>query len=77
MTDPLLRMLANLPQAEPDRARAARVRMQCHAALARGRQPGAARRSGGPRLSETLLAGLGGVYLMETVRQALLLFGIV
>jgi hypothetical protein len=77
MTDPLLRMLASLPQAEPDRGRAARVRTRCHIALARGRRPRAPRRSAGRRLRGTLLAGLGGLYLMETVRQALLLSGLV
>lgn len=76
MTDPLLRMLANLPQAEPDRARAARVRMRCHAALARG-QRRRARRSRGPRRTDALLSALGAAYLIETVRQALLLLGIV
>ena len=76
MTDPLLRMLANLPQAEADRDRAARVRARCHTALARGKRR-AARRSRRPRIWETLLAGLAGVYLIETVRQALLLLGTV
>lgn len=77
MTDPLLRMLSSLPQAEPDHDRAARVRTRCHAVLARRRQRHAPRRNRGPRLIETLLVGLGGVYLLETVRQALLLLGIV
>ena len=75
MNDPLLRMLADLPPAEPDRERAARVRARCHTALAR-RQPRVAGRRGGSRLNETLLAGLGVVYLIETVRQALFLFGL-
>jgi hypothetical protein len=76
MTDPLLRLLAHLPQAEPDRARAARVRMRCHAALVRGQQSRAPRLRG-RRFRATLLAGLGGVYLIETVRQALLVLGMV
>jgi hypothetical protein len=70
-------MLANLPDAEPDRARAARIRTRCHAALARGRESRAPRRPGRARLRETLLAGLGAVYLIESVRQALFLLGIV
>ncbi len=74
MNDPLLRMLSDLPQAEPDRARAARVRARCHTALARS-QPRAQRR-GGPRLTEAMLAGLGVVYLIESVRQALLFLGL-
>ena len=77
MTDPSLRLLASLPEAEPDRRRAARVRARCHAVLARGRQPRASRTGRAPRLTRTLLAGLGGVYLIETFRQALLLMGIV
>ncbi len=74
MTDPLLRMLANLPQADPDRLRATRVRARCHAALARGRARRARPRS--HRVGETMLASLGAVYLLESVRQALLLYGI-
>lgn len=74
MNDPLLRMLGDLPQAEPDRERAARIRARCHTALARS-QPRAPRRSG-PRIGETLLAGLGVVYLFETVRQALFFLGL-
>lgn len=77
MTDPSLRLLANLPEAEPDPRRAARVRARCHAVLARGRQSRASRSHRAPRLTRTLLAGLGGLYLMETFRQALLLMGIV
>ena len=75
MNDPLLRMLADLPQAEPDRRRAAHVRARCHTALARS-QSRVLRRSGGARLNETLLVGLGVMYLIETVRQALFFFGI-
>jgi hypothetical protein len=76
VTDPLLRMLANLPQEEPNRERAARVRSQCHAALGRSR-PRTERPDGRSRLRETLLLGLGAAYLIETVREALLLSGIV
>jgi hypothetical protein len=76
MTDPLMRLLAELPQAEPDRDRAARVRARCHTALARHRP-----RSPSPRRRERvrgpLIAALGAVYLVESVRQALLLFGII
>jgi hypothetical protein len=72
VTDPLLRMLEGLPQAAPDRARAARVRARCHAALARGRRPRRPR-----RFTESLLAGLGAVYLIDTIREVLLLLGIV
>lgn len=77
MTDPLLRMLADLPQAEPHPARAARVRVACHAALAR-RRPHPPVRSGrrATRIWEPVVAGLGGIYLTETLRQALHLYGL-
>jgi len=75
VTDPLLRMLESLPDAAPDRARADRVRARCHAVLARSRRPPRANRA--VRVTETLLVGLGAIYLVETVRQAILFFGIV
>lgn len=74
MTDPLLRLLRDLPDAEPDRARADRVRARCHAVLKRNRRPPRANR--GRRITETALACLGAIYLVETVRQALRLLGI-
>jgi hypothetical protein len=74
VTDPLLRLLEHLPDAEPDRRRAARVRARCHAALERQRQRRAQPRS--QRVGETLLVSLGAMYLLESVRQALLLYGI-
>jgi hypothetical protein len=75
VTDPVLRLLANLPQAEPEKARAARVRSVCHAALARQQRP-----TPRPRYPvstwEALVAGLAGIYLTETIRQVSRLFGI-
>jgi len=76
MTDPLLRMLADLPQAEPDRARAARFRTRCHGALARQRPVRSSQPGGRVRFWEPLVAGLAAVYLTETVRQVLHLYGI-
>ncbi|HXW05068.1 MAG TPA: hypothetical protein VD833_07545 [Vicinamibacterales bacterium] len=76
MTDPLLRMLSSLPDAAPDPVRAARVRQRCHSALAPQR-PRGRRRLDGWRLRALLLAGLGGLYLMEAVRQAILSSGLV
>jgi hypothetical protein len=75
MNDPLLAMVARLPQAEPDARRAARVRTRCHAALARRE----ARRAPKPpatatRIWEPALAGLCLVYLGEVIRQALRLY---
>jgi hypothetical protein len=76
LTDPLFRMLANLPEAEPDPVRAARVRTRCHGVLAR-RRPRSPRPGGALRVWEAVVAGLGGVYLTETIRQMLRLYGIV
>jgi hypothetical protein len=71
-----MRLLAELPQAEPDRHRAARVRTRCHAALARRRQQPSRATGRVERIRGPLLAALGAVYLVESVRQALLLLGI-
>lgn len=79
MTDPLLRLLASLPQATPDRERAARVRARCHAALMSRPRPG--RRRGTGRRIDRVLAYLGpclgAAYLIESVRLALHLAGLV
>ena len=72
MTDPLFRLLADLPNAAPDPDRAARVRSRCHAVLARGRR--SHRKS--VRLTDALLAGLGAAYLIEAVRLAWFFSGI-
>ena len=78
MTDPLLQMLASLPAAEPDRAGAARVRAAYTAMLARRRVSGparGARRDGAPAW-RPLVAGLGAVYLVASIRLALHLSGL-
>lgn len=75
MTDRLFRMLAELPEAAPDPGRAARVRSRCHAALARSRRT--RRGPHGLRATDALLASLAAAYLIETVRQALHVIGIV
>ena len=75
MTDPIFRMLTERPPAEPDRLRADRVRARCHDALGRARRRQAARRSPG-RFWEPLVAGLGGVYFVESIRQALFWYGV-
>jgi hypothetical protein len=69
-------MLENLPHAEPDGARADRVRVRCHAVL-EDVQRRRVRRSRRPRAAETLLAFLGAAYLIETAHQALVLLGLV
>lgn len=91
MNDPLLRGLERLPRAEPDATRAERVRVRCHAALARQHPPSRAGArygaAGGsvrhpkppsitPRLWEPALAGFCLVYLTQVIRQALHLYGI-
>jgi hypothetical protein len=73
--DPFLRLIARLPVAESDRDRARRVGERCHAALARQRRQADVQ----PARSSAfwrLVAALGGVYITETIRQALLLYGI-
>jgi hypothetical protein len=73
MTDPLFRLLADLPQAAPDPDRAARIRSRCHAVLARGRR---SPRRKSVQLTDAFLAGLGAAYLIEAARLALLFSGI-
>ena len=73
--DPLLRLIARLPDAESDSSRAGLVRARCHAALARQRRREEVQPARSPAFWP-LVAALGGVYVTETIRQALLLFGI-
>jgi hypothetical protein len=76
MNDPLLQAMADLPAAEPSPQRIARVRSRCHARLARS---GSAPRRGAPRSSrvwEPIVLGLGGVYLMAILREAVHLYGV-
>jgi hypothetical protein len=70
VNDPLIRLLAELPQDEPDPARSALVRARCHAALARRRQR-RTRQYRGRHLGNALLGALGAVYLIVTFRIAL------
>ena len=75
MNDPMLRMLSELPHAEPDRVRADQVRARCHDALARRRRGQVGRRAP-VRFWEPIVAGLGGVYLTASIRLALSFYGI-
>jgi hypothetical protein len=81
MSDPLLDAVADLPLALPDPGRAARVRARCHARLGRGarrrsRRPGSESADRRP-LWEPFVAGLGLVYVGESVYLALRLYGLV
>jgi hypothetical protein len=71
VTDPLIRMLADLPQDQPDPVRSARVRARCHAALVRRGQTRARRQKSVRQLRNAMLGALGAIYLIETFRIAL------
>ena len=71
--DPLVELVARLPQADSDPVRAERVRARCGAALARRREKTRSTAAPGPW---QLLAGLGCVYVAELIRQAVLLYGL-
>jgi hypothetical protein len=80
MSEPLIRLLAELPPAEPDPARGERIRMICRARLARQarrqstlRAP--VRRGRAVPIWQPLLAVLGVVYLTEVIVQALRVYG--
>ena len=80
MSDALIELLAELPPAEPDPARAERLRMGCRARLAR--QAPRASASRGPLQSgrtvqvwQPLIAVLGVAYLTEVIVQALRVYG--
>lgn len=76
MTDPLLRILADLPDAEPDAVRADRLRARCHATLARRVPRTSTPPASLPRFPVRVVAGLGGLYFSEVIHQALRLYGI-
>jgi hypothetical protein len=71
--DPLVELLARLPQADSDAVRSERVRARCGAALARRRER--RRATTAPGVWQ-ILAGLGCVYVAEVIRQAVLLYGL-
>jgi hypothetical protein len=80
MSDPLTRLLAELPLGEPDPARAERTRMGCRALLARqasrasaSRGPSSGRRS--VQVWQLLIAVLGVAYLTAVIVQALSVYG--
>ena len=81
MSERMIRLLANLPPAEPDPARAERIRMGCRARLAAesSRASASSAPSGRGRtaqLWQPLIAILGVAYLTEVIVQALRLYGL-
>jgi len=81
MPDPLTRLLAELPLAEPDPARAERTRMGCRALLARQTPRASASRGpssgrGTVQIWQLLIAVLGVAYLTEVIVQALSVYGL-
>ena len=71
MNESLSRLLADLPQAEPEHARASRLRTRCHTILgARAASPRPVR-----RLWEPLVVGMGGLYFAGVIRDALHVYG--
>jgi hypothetical protein len=80
MSEPMIRLLADLPRADPDPARAERTRMRCRTRLAglpRASASGApSPRGRGAQLWQPLIAILGVAYLAEAIVQALRAYGI-
>ena len=84
MSDPLFRTLAALPSADPNPARADRVRARCRGVLVGKRRPSrasvsrgrlqAARRRGANRFWGPLAASVGGIYLVEVIRRVVELY---
>jgi hypothetical protein len=80
MSEPLTR-LADLPSAEPDSARAERIRVRCRTRLGRQAQRASASRgaaSGGGTVPiwQPLMVILGVGYMTEVVIQALRVYGL-
>jgi hypothetical protein len=80
MPEPVIRLLAELPTAEPDPARAERIRMECRGRLARqapraSALRGLAARGRSGHVWQPLIAVLGVAYLTEVIVQALRVYG--
>jgi hypothetical protein len=80
MSDPLTRLLAELPLAEPDPRRTERTRMRCRARLARqASRASAAHGSASSRPTvqvwQLVIAVLGLAYLTEVIVQAFTVYG--
>jgi hypothetical protein len=80
MSDSLIRMLGELPAAEPDITRAEHIRTRCHARLARHERRSLVSslptRERMAPVWQSLIAVLGFVYLAEVIRFALAVYGL-
>lgn len=81
MSDPLIRLLAELPMAVPDPARAERRRRRCRARLTQSAGRAATMRLTAPRrviasLGPPVVAGLGLAYLTAVILVALSVYGV-
>ncbi len=80
MSEPLTRLLTELPMAEPDATRAERTRMKCREVLAREAARASASRdhaslSRSVQVWQLLMAVLGVAYLAEFIVQAFGVYG--
>jgi hypothetical protein len=81
MSEPLIRLLAELPAAEPDTARSERMRVRCRARLARQAPRASASHAAAPRggtvqVWQPLIVVLGVAYLTEVLLHALRVYGV-
>ena len=81
MSEPLIRLLAELPAAEPDAARSERMRMRCRARLARQATRASTSYAAVPRgrtvqVWQPLIVVLGVAYLTEVILHALRVYGL-
>ena len=79
MPDPLIRLLAELPSADPAPPRAERTRIRCHARLERQARSASRVDAQAGRTApvwQPLIAVLGVAYLTEVIVQALRLYGL-
>jgi hypothetical protein len=81
MSEPLIRLLSELPSAEPDSARTERTRMHCRARLERQAlrafaSPAAARSHLSLQVWQPLIAVLAIIYMTEVIVQALRVYGL-
>ncbi|MGH9256461.1 MAG: hypothetical protein ACRD3C_18025 [Vicinamibacterales bacterium] len=80
MSESMITLLADLPQADPDPRRAERTRIRCHARLARLPRASTAsapsQRGRRAEFWQPLIAVLGVAYVAEAIVQALRVYGI-